>query len=254
MLKTFTLYKQVFGLKGAVSATVARMQRKPCLLPIDPKHTIHPLFLRLPSSDVLTFREVFTRRTYDIQFPIPPKSIVDAGANIGLTSVFLAQKFPDARIIAIEPDPGNFRLLKKNCDPYPNIHCVEAALWGSECEVEVVDEGRGEWGYTTRPIPNDINTNRSKSLTITVPRLLELFQINTIDFFKMDIEGAERDVFSSHTDWVKAVQIMAIELHERFAPGSNRAFYNATNGFSIEQQNGDTVWLSRHSNVVFPPS
>lgn len=45
--------------------------------------------------------------------------IIDAGANIGLTSVYLANRFPNARILALEVDQQNFELLAENARPYP---------------------------------------------------------------------------------------------------------------------------------------
>jgi FkbM family methyltransferase len=72
-----------------------------------------------------------------------PPVIIDAGANVGLCAVFYANRFPDARIIAIEPEPSNYEMLKKNTAPYPNITTVHAALWKENGPLRLFDTGEG---------------------------------------------------------------------------------------------------------------
>jgi len=63
------------------------------------------IFLRKGTSDKKVFREVFLFKIYNFPWPDnPPKIIIDAGANIGLSSIFFANRFPDAMIIAVEPE------------------------------------------------------------------------------------------------------------------------------------------------------
>src|SRR5689334_9220251 len=65
------------------------------------QHSIH---YRSGSSDVHTFREIFLREEYAIKLPanLIPKIIVDAGANIGFTTLFFAKQYPTAKIISLE--------------------------------------------------------------------------------------------------------------------------------------------------------
>ncbi|MBA3753687.1 MAG: hypothetical protein H0X01_06045 [Nitrospira sp.] len=72
----------------------------------------HPIFLRAGTSDVLVFIQIFIDGELDFPMPEEPSSIVDAGANIGLASLYFAQRFQKAKIVALEVDQSNL-----NCSP-----------------------------------------------------------------------------------------------------------------------------------------
>src|SRR5688572_33226136 len=63
-----------------------------------------PILLRKDTSDLAIFDQVFLNGDYDVDFKFQPKTIVDAGANIGLFSIIMKNRFPEAKIICIEPD------------------------------------------------------------------------------------------------------------------------------------------------------
>ena len=113
------------------------------------KHCRHPLWLRVPSSDVRTCKKIFVDQEYDFLMDPPPVAIIDAGANIGLASIYFASKYPAARVIAIEPEQSNFELLQKNVAPYSNIIPLQAALWNTNEEINLIDPGLGKWGFMT---------------------------------------------------------------------------------------------------------
>ena len=75
----------------------------------------HPITLRLFGSDIPTFKKIFIEQEYDINLLREPKSIIDAGVNVGFTSVYFANKYPDCRILAIEPEASNFEIPQKKC-------------------------------------------------------------------------------------------------------------------------------------------
>lgn len=87
--------------------------------------------------------------TPEWEHPKSPRVIVDAGANIGLTSVFYSNKYPRAKIFAIEPEPSNFELLKKNTASYTNVVRIQAALLRENEPVGFFDPGAGFWGFRT---------------------------------------------------------------------------------------------------------
>src|SRR5665213_307274 len=80
----------------------------------------HPVQLRFGTSDAWVLKEVLLDGEYDFLPQISPKVIIDAGANIGLASIFFANKFPDAVIYALEPEVSNYAILEKNVSKYPN--------------------------------------------------------------------------------------------------------------------------------------
>lgn len=213
----------------------------------------HPFRLRIPSTDVSAYRQVFLKRQYDFVMTPAPAVIVDAGANIGLASIWFANRYPDARIIALEPEQSNFELLRANVAPYPQIVPVQAALWHRDEEIRLIDPGLGEWGFMAevQPAAGDLRGDLCHTVTaVTVDRLMADHGLRRIDLFKIDIEGSEREVFSDAASWIGCVDALVIELHERMKPGCNRAFYSASVGFDDEWQQGENICLSRSGRLT----
>jgi predicted O-methyltransferase YrrM len=65
-------------------------------------------------SEVFTLLEVFALDAYELPFKKPVRTIVDAGAHIGSSALWFASRYPNARIIAIEPHPATFTFLHEN--------------------------------------------------------------------------------------------------------------------------------------------
>jgi hypothetical protein len=85
-----------------------------------------PLILRRNTSDKHVFRQIFITKDYNIPLKIKPKLIVDAGANVGYSSLWFSRKYPKSKIIAIEPEDSNYEVLIKNTDSNDNIFPVKA--------------------------------------------------------------------------------------------------------------------------------
>jgi FkbM family methyltransferase len=184
-----------------------------------------PLTMRPGPMDRTTFREIFIRREYDIDLPsaIKPTVIIDAGANIGFTSVFLANRYAGARIFSIEPDEANFNYLVKNVKHYPSVTPIQSALWSKKEMIQVVDRGYGDRGFMIEK-----NEENNSLLAISLDDLLDQFQLKHIDILKMDIEGSEKEVFGAHYDrWLPVTKCLIIELHDRMKPGCSKAVFNA---------------------------
>ncbi|MBR1580133.1 MAG: FkbM family methyltransferase [Selenomonadaceae bacterium] len=88
--------------------------------------------------DEWLIKPIFAVREYAIPLKdFEPKFILDCGGNIGTSAVFFANYYPTAKIVAVEPDAGNFQLLSINTRFYPNVECVNAALWDQETYIEL---------------------------------------------------------------------------------------------------------------------
>jgi FkbM family methyltransferase len=211
--------------------------------------TRFPIHLRLGTSDVITMVEVFAEEAYRIDPKRAPRIIVDAGANVGLTSVYFAERFPGSRVIAVEPEAANFEMLVRNSSQYPNIVPVRKAIWSSNVSLEIVDPGEGSWAFQVRePLPDDSGNHGAELLDgTTIDALMTDWNVAYIDILKMDIEGGEKEVFGSAGAWIDRVGCIAVELHDMIKPGCSRAFYNATNGFAgeIQRPDSDVVFVFR---------
>jgi FkbM family methyltransferase len=248
-LRTSRSHCRLSGVGGLVDFITGTITRKPALRQIRYQDLIFPFFLRIPSSDIHVFKQIFFNNAYRCKLTRPPRIIVDAGANIGLASIYFANKFPDSRIIAIEPEENNYQILKRNVEKYANVIPVCAALWYVDTIIEVVDVGTGEWGYVTRThgeIDKKSIGVRNNTRAITVNTLMKEHSIEHIDILKMDIEGAECEVFREPSSWIEKVDCLIVELHERIKPGCNRSFDNVRGGFDNEWSQGENIYLTRN--------
>ena len=114
---------------------------------IKTKKIPYPLYLRPKNhEDRYSFYELFLQKQYNFKFDFEPKLIIDAGANIGYASVYFAIKYPNAKIIALEPSEENFQLLQRNVRNYPNVTPVQCALWKDNNGVVIQNPDAGNRG------------------------------------------------------------------------------------------------------------
>jgi FkbM family methyltransferase len=247
-LGAFQRYRRAVGVRGTIRLGIAKLGKQPQLVQVNVRGIRSPVYLRVPSSDIQAFAQIFTRNEYRIDVNREPEFIVDAGANIGLASISFANQFPNARILAIEPEEENFTILVKNVEPYPNIQPLLGALWGERTEIDVIDTGAGNWGFMVEA-PSDgrppSGSIRRKIQGTTIDMILEDYGVQQISILKMDIEGAELEVFRGSSSWIDRVDSLIVELHERMKPGCNQSFYSATSNFNMEWTQEDLVYRTR---------
>jgi FkbM family methyltransferase len=189
------------------------------------------------TSDLWTFDGIFVRREYDVPLPEDTRLVVDAGANVGLTALYFAWRFPAARVLALEPDPENFAQLCRNVAGEDRIEPVRAALWGREGRVRLTDPGQGAWALRTEEIrgygrgrregAGGECRDRGPVPAVTLEALLASHGLDRVDVLKLDIEGAEREVLAGASAWMDRVRAVVVELHESLAPGATAAFQAA---------------------------
>ncbi len=185
-----------------------------------------PLFARRGTGDFATFEKVFLQREYDFDrlgVDVDPALVIDAGANVGYAAVFFARRYPQARVLALEPEASNYALLRRNVQAYPNVTPLRAALWKAEGRLQVSNPDDAKPAI-------QVQASRDGAIdAVTVPDLLERAGRARVDLLKMDIEGSEKELFEdgAAAAWLGRVGVIAIELHDRLRPGCSRAFYQA---------------------------
>ena len=252
ILQGVDTYFRLFGVSGVLWAAKARLLRRPIEIAAVAPDTKHPVHLRLTTSDISVFRQVLVTREYDSPFHFSPRTIIDAGANIGLTSVFYANRYPNATIIAIEPESTNFKMLKKNTAPYSNITAIRAALWKHNGEINLVDPDARDYGYQTLETPEIAPGYKGREIVpaMTLDRIMADLNIQRVDILKMDIEGSEKGVFENSTAWIDRVETIAVEFHDQFRVGCARSVYMAAKDFDCESHRGETVFLARREYLA----
>ena len=200
------------------------------------------LWLRTYGGDLFVFYEVLLDRCYRLPRSLAaPRTIVDLGANVGLTTLFYAAEYPDSRIICVEPDPSNVALLRHNVQSLGSrATVVEAAVAARSGSVSF-RVGAGSWGGF---VSNDEGDTKKITAT-TVSEIRRLHDLEQIDLLKVDIEGSERDVFADCSEWIRAVSTIIIELHGAYSLAAFRRDL-ATSGLEVLepcQMNGETAMI-----------
>jgi FkbM family methyltransferase len=253
ILDNFKYYYKRFGIVGVLCAVRGKFIKSNVLIKVHRKNIRHKFYLRFGTSDIETFNQIFENQEYDFVVQESPKIIVDAGANVGLASLYFANRFSEAKIFSIEPELSNYKILKMNIASYSNIIPINAALWNRNEEINVVDPGFNKWGFMTlgkEYQEEKIGKVNHKVQGITVDKIIEDNEIEKIDIMKMDIEGAEREVFMDVESWIGKVDVLIVELHERMKLGCNSNFYNGTKGFNEKWKYGENVYLSRRKGLI----
>jgi FkbM family methyltransferase len=192
----------------------------------------HPIQLRRHTTDVVSFWQIFCRGDYDLSLPEVPRTVIDGGANIGFFSVLMANRYPVAQILAIEPGAANFAALRRNVRPYPNIHPIRAGIWNRDAFLAVVDTGLGQWALRVKEVPAE---TPQAIRSVCIGRLMEEFAFSELDLLKLDVEGAEEAIFADNYDsWLPRTKVLIIELHDYIS--STRPFWKAIRQFHFSQQ------------------
>ena len=210
----------------------------------------HPLAARAGTSDLDVFHQVFIERQYEHVNDLEGVGLViDGGANVGYSSAYFLSRFPDAEVIAVEPDDGNFATLCQNLRPYADrVTALRAALWSDSAGL-VMDEtpyadGR-EW---TRHVREPRRGERPDIEGIEVGALLDRSPYDRISLLKLDVEGAEAVIFGrSDASWLERVDNIVIELHTNSPYGDGTAAFRRAidgRGFAMSRR-GDLTFAAR---------
>ncbi|MGC8548180.1 MAG: FkbM family methyltransferase [Acidobacteriaceae bacterium] len=225
-----------YGLRGILSLLFLRSIGAAQEVKVYPPSLRHGLRLRMKTSDELAFVEVVLEHAYHFDLPFTPRVIIDAGANIGVASIYFANRYPEAKIFAVEPEPANYALLVKNLRRYPSIVPVHAALWSHDGEISVSlpdpsTGAVGNWAFFTH------EGEGVRVRALRMESLLKELGLDTVDFMKVDIEGSEIEIFES-AGWVNHVRALAIETHDELRPGCTAAVVSAMRNFQRRDSNG----------------
>lgn len=218
------------GFRNAIHIYYQLIIKKNCNLKIG--FLKHPFSLRKGNySDLATLKEVLIRKEYEIDISFEPRRIIDGGANIGLTSIFFANKYPNADIISIEPDTDNFHLLQKNTSVYEKVKPENSAIWNRKAFLKVVDNGWGTDGYNVVEVPADENLSL---IATSVTEIMIKNNWDEIDILKLDVEGSEKEIFSNGYEfWLPKTKVLIVETHDRFKKGCSRAVFTALSKYDF---------------------
>jgi FkbM family methyltransferase len=212
------------------------------------KYLLFPVFARPGSSDYDVFRQIFAAREYKCLDNLKaPRLVLDCGANVGYSSAYFLSRFPSSFVIAVEPDTANFALLERNLLPYKDRYkAVCAAVWPRSERLTFKSGFSGlgqEWARVVERTDGN-SAGKERINAVTIPELIHMSGFNRVSILKIDIEGAERELFGPGSDkWLAKVDNIVIELHDAEC---SQIFFEAIKErpFSISSCHELTVCLS----------
>jgi FkbM family methyltransferase len=210
---------------------------------------IHPVWVRPGTSDVSTFDEVFLSREYDLPFAdFAPRHILDLGANVGYASLYFNSRWPDAAILAVEPELANLILLKRNTSRYLSIATLRGAGWSRPAQLSFENPQADANAF--RVTDAEHGSGDASIRAYTVAQLLDRLECDRGALVKMDVEGAEAEILRGDVGWLDRVDVLVIELHDRLAPGCGEALFAALAGrrFRVEIMGANLAFDFRPAN------
>lgn len=182
--------------------------------PVELGKSIHWIYARTGTSDTIIFDQVFVACEYSCIRTLKqqPSSIIDAGANVGFTAVYLRKYFPDSKIVSLEPDADNYNMLIRNTLGLDGLVTVAGAVWGETCTLSMGEESFRDGSACARVVsidPGGLNA-------YCIEDLVSEHDLKSPIMVKIDIEGAETNVFSQRRadKWLSIVDVVIMEVHE----------------------------------------
>lgn len=219
------------------------IQENSCELITHLSSGINIISRKYPSSDLNVFYDVLEHRQYQPVVNLMKDTIssresikiIDAGANVGYSTLFFKKEFPNSYIMAIEPEASNYSLLERNIklNKCQNIILLKAGLWKNESYLEVQKNSKDkrEWAYYVKEV-----SHPTELKGFGVLDLMEKYTWEYIDLFKIDIEGGERYLFENEKQargFLSKTKFIAIEIHDEFNIRDRINNYLADNGFEF---------------------
>ncbi len=198
------------------------------------------LYYTSPAELLHGLEEIFIEKVYQQQLP-PKPFIIDCGANIGLSLIYLKQLSPDAEIIAFEPDERNFELLTQNVRSFglSQVDLRREAVWVEDTNLQFVAEGS---------MSSRIKIESSGQTAYVKAIRLKKILNRCVDFLKIDIEGAEFSVMMDIADELHFVNHLFLEYHGSFEQNKELSQL-----FALLVQNGFSYYIKEATSVYDTP-
>jgi FkbM family methyltransferase len=215
------------------------------------EQTFGPQVVRKGTTDWQTYSQIFVREEYRFRHSVPPRTIIDLGANVGYASVWYHGRYPKARIVAIEPEADNASTARINVElAYGNagrISVEQTAIWHSDSYVKITNPKGSAWGFKVHEAEAG---ERGAFIATTMSAIMDRNEMDTVDLVKIDIEAGERFLFAKNTEWLDRVNSVVIELHDRKVPGCREPVIAALDRHFVDYdevvRGENTLFTRRH--------
>jgi FkbM family methyltransferase len=229
-------------------------------------HTFNLEHRRWSASDVLAIEQCFTQAQYDmpsgahgvlienlyreiVASGLQPL-IIDCGANIGASITWLSARYPEAHIIGVEPSAENFYLLERNCAGL-NVDLRLAGISSADGRAYLYNPSGTHMDFRTT------SENRGVEIDlVSVGSLLASKPASAYAPFllKIDIEGAEKNLFDGETESINRFPLIILEPHDWLMPGqqTSQEFFrfHAASGREFCMKHENIASIVPHSSLL----
>ena len=201
-------------------------------------------------ADHATFKQCLVMQQYDFRgFPQSDRLlrdyhaallhgetplIIDCGGNVGFATRWFARMFPEARIVVVEPNEQNFRILTMNTEHLGDrVVRLKGGIWNTSARLMITNPDAGSAAFRVK----ELDKYGGEGLrAYTIDEICDIQGISTPFIVKLDIEGAQSTLFRSNTDWVSRSHLITLELDDWQMPwqGTSRAFFSCISRYPFE--------------------
>jgi FkbM family methyltransferase len=202
--------------------------------------------------DLLVLGEIYSPpREYDFPgLPTTARTIVDLGANVGFSARFLCERYPDAKLVAFEPDPEIFELARRNVREHPQVSLRNVGVAGEPGQLELHRFPGGSWGTSSFVTFQEVVETFTAD-AVTLDSIIE--EVGDIDLLKIDIEGAEYEVLEACRQLDRIGCIIG-EVHA-IPDASPERLFDLLDGFEVAAervQGGQGPFIARRADAERP--
>lgn len=239
--------------------------------PPKPVHTRflegRPIYIRSTSTDIRVLRHVFSNLAYALPEELTGQvsNVVDLGANVGISTLYFAERYRTAKVLAVEPDISSYTCLQRNVKTISagsRVSADQACVSDKRGTVRFSKQGPS-WGRSI------VEEGGIEVPSFTIADLLDKHGIENVDILKMDIEGAEKLAFKSVNEWINRVGWIVVEVHfsamsladlvATVAPYGRRVFLKvespSPHWVEVNADSDSQIKADIHSlDVVIPPA
>jgi len=212
------------------------------------------LTFRTGTSDLDVFHQIFVDREYRCLDDLADaRLVIDCGANVGYSAAYFLKRFPRCRLIAVEPEHGNFVILRENLRSFSDrCSMLQMGIWSRKVGLRISEEKFGdgrEWAFS---LEEASPTETAQIDGIDIPSLIQLSGCERISILKIDIEGAERRIFAEGAhEWLDRVDTLVIELH---GAECQNVFERAIAQYDFELSTCDELTIARRRRPSISPA
>jgi FkbM family methyltransferase len=221
--------KKAVGLNAATTVLFRRLMRSDKSLTVYLPNYGTKIEIEPRGSDLFVASQIFGHEEYSLSDTVSDRLnerakqirtnnqvpiIIDGGANVGYSALYFAKAFPEAKVIAFEPDLRTYGCLKRNTSGRDQIEAVHGALWShSEGVLIRPDSNQSSWSFR-------VSTEGERQPSLVLSKIFNENPLWRPLIVKLDVEGAEREIISSSPDVFRAAACIMVEPHDFKFPGS----------------------------------